>query len=206
MTFPASQGAFGQNLNPTLNRVEIPSILGTINTIIQSICCQPYLNPYNCVQKIKNQLVKYGIEFGTPAFFGDEGGATLEAEQYPVYGQDIHGHISATDLAKDKIIGGLAIRFNWVRIKGLYTIECELKHRMDTNLPVITEPVHEELAEKWTFAGMLRKERARVRTHRIGKSYKRKYTKHKYGVATSKGYSHKKFGTRTKKAPRANFS
>lgn len=198
MTSIAMQGIHGQNLNPSMSRVEDSSVLARLNGIIQAICCQPYINPYTCIQKIKNQLVKVGITFDTPTFFGDEGGLTIKAEQFPVYGQDLRGHIGNSDLAKDKIIGGLTIRFNWVKVKGLYTIECELKHRMDSTLPMVTEPI----TEKWTFAGMLRKERARVRTHRIGKSYKRKYTKRKYGVSTAKGFSHKKFGIKPVRKPK----
>jgi hypothetical protein len=183
-TEQAVQGAHGMNLNPSLSRVEIPQVLDKVNAILSSVCLQHFINPYTAVLKIKNFLSQIGIVFDTPLLIGDEGGVTMDAKQYPIYSSDNH----CGDLGTENIPGGLSIRFNWCKIKGIYVLEVELKRRMDSSLPHITEPIH----EKWTFAGKLRKERSRVRKYRVGKSYKRKYTKHKYGVSTPKGFSHKK--------------
>lgn len=174
----ALQGHHGRNLDLSLSKVEIPQVLDKVNAYLSSICCGYFINPYTVVTKVKNFLDQIGITFDEPMFFGDEGGISLTAKQYV-----------SDEMSSDNIPGGLSIRFNWCKIKGLYSFEIELQRRMESSLPIITEPIQ----EKWTFAGKLRKERSKIRKSRIGKSFKRKYTKRRYGVSTLKGFSHKKF-------------
>lgn len=180
---------YGQpwTVNPSLSRVDSPEVLDRINGVLEAMCCRSFINPYTLVNAIKLRLGEIGIEFSMPIFHSDEGAISLNVEQ-PIYGQTLNGHIGASNGVSEKIPGGLVIKFNWVKVKGYYTFEVELQRKMDNNMPLINEPI----TEKWTFAGSLRKERAKVRKYKIGKSYKRKYTKRKYGVVTPKGFSHKK--------------